>query len=243
MQPYKILPDGARQRVVEATLSQPWQALGSNPAHKFHGVYLIRVRPGVDPAKLAALYGWANPFITLALNWLGDHRVIYAGVSIGSGGVQSRILSHLNSIKKARNLDVEDFEYCALCVHTDMALAVESWLIQQINPLWNQTFFMGLGNGEHDWMTWWDVHHPGREQAEGKLLPTPWPDGLTPPVNIRYTGTDGAVRGRRLVEDVEELAEEFHSLLGCEDGVGKGESLIGKPDPLSDFLQMFSEGV
>ncbi|ACV58166.1 MULTISPECIES: Eco29kI family restriction endonuclease [Alicyclobacillus] len=98
------------------------------------------------------------------------------GLDIPPGQVlYRRLCEHAESIKQARNLDIEGF-YCRYLVVDDIWIPLgESLLIQRFSPVWNQVLD---GFGNHDpgsgrysqQRSRWDTVHPGRV----------WADRLTP---------------------------------------------------------------
>jgi hypothetical protein len=110
---------------------------------------------------------------------------IYAGKAIPSGGRKggmdfesaignslfNRLSEHADSIVKASNLEVSDFQCRYLVVDDIWIPLAESMLIDRFQPLWNLEID-GFGNhdpgsGRHQQKrSPWDVIHPGREWAE-----------------------------------------------------------------------------
>ena len=110
---------------------------------------------------------------------------IYAGKAIPSGGRKggmefesavghslfNRLSDHADSIVKASNLDVGDFQCRYLVVDDIWIPLAESMLIDRFQPLWNLDID-GFGNhdpgsGRHQQKkSPWDAIHPGREWAE-----------------------------------------------------------------------------
>jgi hypothetical protein len=110
---------------------------------------------------------------------------IYVGKAIPSGGRKggmdfeaavgnslfNRISEHADSIIKASNLEVADFQCRYLVVDNIWIPLAESMLIDRFQPLWNLEID-GFGNhdpgsGRHQQKrSSWDVIHPGREWAE-----------------------------------------------------------------------------
>jgi hypothetical protein len=89
--------------------------------------------------------------------------------------LQKRLNEHAESIKSARNLDLNDF-FCRFLVVDDIWIPLaESMLIERFKPVWNRVLD-GFGNhdpgsGRHSGkMPLWDCLHPGREWAT-KLRP------------------------------------------------------------------------
>lgn len=87
----------------------------------------------------------------------------------------NRLRIHTDSIKQAKNLEVQDFRCRYLVVDDVWIPLAESLLISKFRPLWNLVLD-GFGNnpqgkGRKDQKkSRWDVIHPGRKRAEG-LLP------------------------------------------------------------------------
>ncbi len=110
---------------------------------------------------------------------------IYVGKAIPSGGRKggmdfeaavgnslfNRLSEHADSIAKASNLEVGDFQCRYLVVDDIWIPLAESMLIDRFQPLWNLEID-GFGNhdpgsGRHQQKkSPWDVIHPGREWAE-----------------------------------------------------------------------------
>lgn len=110
---------------------------------------------------------------------------IYAGKAIPSGGRKggmefesavghslfNRLSDHADSIVKASNLDVGDFQCRYLVVDDIWIPLAESMLIDRFQPLWNLDID-GFGNhdpgsGRHQQKkSPWDAIHPGRVWAE-----------------------------------------------------------------------------
>ncbi len=110
---------------------------------------------------------------------------IYVGKAIPSGGrkggmdfeaaignsLLNRLSEHADSIVKASNLEVSDFQCRYLVVDDIWIPLAESMLIDRFQPLWNLEVD---GFGNHDpgsgryqqKRSPWDVLHPGREWAE-----------------------------------------------------------------------------
>lgn len=108
---------------------------------------------------------------------------IYAGKAVPKGARKGEVIStaqgkvlyhrlkdHVESIKAADNLNIEDF-YCRFLVVEDIWIALaESLVIQYFSPFWNCKLD-GFGNhnpgrGRHEGKRpLWDVMHPGRSWA------------------------------------------------------------------------------
>ena len=86
-----------------------------------------------------------------------------AGKNLKTNSLQSRLMTHSESIRQGSGLDIEDFA-CRFMIFDDntvnMITAVESALIAHYTPLWN-TCIDGFGN-----------HTPGAKRKDGKL--TKW---------------------------------------------------------------------
>lgn len=87
-----------------------------------------------------------------------------------SGSMLKRLKEHATSIRKAENLNLEDF-YCRYLVVEDIWIPLgESLLIAKFSPIWN-TLIDGFGNhnpggGRYEQLrSRWDVLHPGRPGA------------------------------------------------------------------------------
>jgi len=93
------------------------------------------------------------------------------GAEVDHGqALYKRLAEHAESIKAARNLNIEDF-WCRFLVVDDIWIPLaESMLIERYKPVWNRVLD-GFGNhdpgkGRHQsMMPQWDCLHPGREWA------------------------------------------------------------------------------
>ncbi|MDT3322017.1 Eco29kI family restriction endonuclease [Shewanella sp. SP1S2-4] len=86
----------------------------------------------------------------------------------------SRLKEHLKSIKKATNLNTEDFQCRFLIVASGWQEAAERYLINLYKPIWNKETKICYGIGKHgdsagtrgNKRSPWDTMHSGREWAE-----------------------------------------------------------------------------
>lgn len=84
-----------------------------------------------------------------------------------------RLKDHRNTIGKASNLDLADFECRYLVVATGWQVAAENALIGMFRPIWNKETNILLGFGKHgdsadtrkNSRSPWDTLHPGRGWA------------------------------------------------------------------------------
>lgn len=98
------------------------------------------------------------------------------GVDVEHGqALQKRLNEHVDSIRAAQNLDLDDF-FCRFLVVDDVWIPLaESMLIERFKPVWNRVLD-GFGNhdpgsGRHRGkIPQWDCLHPGRGWAT-KLRP------------------------------------------------------------------------
>lgn len=166
--------------VADALLARPRSSLP--PAEKFvgAGVYAIYYFGPFEPYRPIAERNKAND---------GQDTPIYVGKAVPKGarkggvGLDSepgtvlydRLAEHAESIRLAKNLNVEDF-FCRYLAVDDIWIPLgENLLIEMFSPLWNR-LIDGFGN--HDpgkgryqgKVPAWDILHPGRAWAK-KLQP------------------------------------------------------------------------
>jgi hypothetical protein len=87
--------------------------------------------------------------------------------------LHNRLREHARSIRKADNLQLEDFNCRYLVVQSGWQEAAESYLIDVFSPIWNNEVKLVYGIGKHgDSATTranrrspWDTMHPGRAWA------------------------------------------------------------------------------
>ena len=127
------------------------------------------------------------------MNRLEFIQPIYVGKAVPRGWRQGRsiestnelyrrLCDHTNSIKQAKNLNIDDF-HCRFMIlenaAVDMIGTVEAALIRHYFPIWNSTVY-GFGNhdpgaGRYEQaVSDWDIIHPGRiwaERLNGEGLP------------------------------------------------------------------------
>lgn len=85
-----------------------------------------------------------------------------------------RLNEHRNSIKKAENLKVEQFEVRYLVVASGWQAAAENYMIRLMEPIWNSEVQVAFGIGKHgdsaetrkNGRSPWDTLHPGRGWAK-----------------------------------------------------------------------------
>ena len=180
----KVLPFNPLERkhlgasVAQEMLRQPGVPLGELPKFEGAGVYAIYYKGDFPPYKQLA-----------EANRDELQLPIYVGKAIPEGGrtgvetgdaksrLRGRLQEHATSIRKAENLDIEDFE-CRYLVVEDIWIPLgESLLISKFAPVWNTTV-AGFGNhtpgGGRDktMKPRWDELHPGRAWA-AKLASNP----------------------------------------------------------------------
>lgn len=86
----------------------------------------------------------------------------------------ARLREHADSIKEARNLDINDFDCRYLVVGSGWQVAAEAHLIALFKPVWNKEMKVCQGLGKHgdasetrrNLRSAWDSLHPGRPWAE-----------------------------------------------------------------------------
>jgi hypothetical protein len=141
-----------------------------------------------DGAGIYAIY-YMGPFRAYRriadLNSKGIFRApIYIGKAVPSGArkggktseaighpLYKRLTEHAESLRAARNLDVDDF-VCRFLVVDDIWIPLgESLLIARFSPVWN-SLVDGFGNHDPGGRRYegmrprWDVLHPGRTWAD-----------------------------------------------------------------------------
>lgn len=160
--------------VAEAILDQDPHPLGQLPAFDGAGIYVIYYRgdhPSYERLAQANRTEWRVP--------------IYIGKAIPSGGRQgtgakpkkkpesnigSRLAEHAESVRAAKDLNVDDFAARWLVVDEVWIPLGESLLINKFVPVWN-VVLDGFGNhnpgsGRYKQkISRWDVMHPGRSWA------------------------------------------------------------------------------
>ena len=160
--------------VVEALLTSPAVSLNDIQFFEGAGIYAIYYNGPFEPYQsLADSIGTE------------DEIPIYVGKAVPSGSRKGanletsstgkwlfgRICEHRESIKAARNLNVEDFSVRHLVVDDIWIPLGETLLISTFNPVWNR-LIDGFGNhdpgaGRYNGLRpLWDVLHPGRAWAE-----------------------------------------------------------------------------
>ena len=136
-----------------------------------------------------ALYYWGNLEIYALVaeaNRSTCREPIYVGKAVLPGRrrgrttssdeaqLYGRLLEHVRSIERARDLEVSDFRCRFMILEgrlVDLIVPVESELIRRYKPLWN-TVIDGFGNHDpgsgryNQAPSEWDVLHPGRPWVE-----------------------------------------------------------------------------
>lgn len=112
------------------------------------------------------------------LSYVGDHVLytdirglssyIYVGVSEDDLG--QRLRDHFKTLTEVWDLEVADFMVRYLAVPSDYALGLESRIVRDFNPRWNQKAYSGFGNHQstsrnRKSASNWDLLHPGRVWA------------------------------------------------------------------------------
>jgi hypothetical protein len=159
--------------VAEALLTKEVHPLAALPVFEGAGIYAIYYTGDFEPYRQCARMNRDDRFVL----------PIYVGKAVPPGArmglttatsagpaLYKRLKEHLDSVKAAENLDVEDF-YCRFLVVDDIWIPLgESLVITRFTPLWN-SLIDGFGNhnpgkGRHAGMRpRWDVLHPGRTWA------------------------------------------------------------------------------
>lgn len=160
--------------VADALVAQTLVPLGDMPKFKGAGIYAIYYF-GDFPAYEMLSKGNRN---------VGQETPIYVGKAVPEGTrkgalrldaeigtvLRARLMQHALSIRKAENLQIEDFR-CRFLVVDDVWIPLgESLLIARHSPIWN-LILDGFGNNkpgrrrESQIRSRWDVMHPGREWA------------------------------------------------------------------------------
>jgi hypothetical protein len=87
--------------------------------------------------------------------------------------LHDRLKDHARSIRRANNLELEDFTFRYLVVQSGWQTAAESYLIDVFRPVWNNEVKLVFGIGKHgdsasiraNRRSPWDTMHPGRPWA------------------------------------------------------------------------------
>ena len=167
--PYNPLDkENLGKSVAQALLDTPLVPLSKIKQFEGPGLYAIYYRGAFKPYQ---------PIVK------DRDRPIYVGKAVPAGrrkgktsggrdfSLSARIADHADSIRAAKNLDLEDFSYRALVVDPLFIPLGEALMITKFSPLWNQ-FLDGFGNhdpgaGRYNGLRpRWDVVHPGRYWAE-----------------------------------------------------------------------------
>lgn len=100
----------------------------------------------------------------------GSRRGGYIDAPEGQA-LRKRLMQHAGSVRKARNLDIDDFHCRFLVVDDAFIVLCEALMISRFGPLWN-SIIDGFGNNapgkgrEEGLCPRWDTLHPGRPWAE-----------------------------------------------------------------------------
>lgn len=101
----------------------------------------------------------------------GARKGALLGKDVRGADLSKRITEHVESIRAASNLRIEDFR-CRYLVVTPLWITMaERFLIEHYRPLWNVCIEgFGIhdpGSGRHQGeISWWDALHPGRAFAK-----------------------------------------------------------------------------
>lgn len=161
--------------VADALLAKPVELLPPQESFVGAGIYAIYYIGTHTPYERIASRNRGGLFT--APIYVG--KAIPSGARKGDLGLDTpagtvlfrRLCEHADSIKQARNLDLNDF-FCRYLVVDDIWIPLgESLLIKRFLPVWN-TVIDGFGNhdpgsGRHNQQrSPWDVLHPGRRWAD-----------------------------------------------------------------------------
>lgn len=162
-------PEVIGRLIGETLLEQPRVPLGRIPRFYGSGVYAIYYTGGcpvytpVSGSDTPLYVGKADPASLDARNPIEQGERLYARLNG----------DHARSIRKAKNLDLEDFECRYLVVKSAWQTTAESYLIAMFNPIWNDEVGICRGFGKHgddpktraNTRSPWDTLHPGRPWA------------------------------------------------------------------------------
>jgi hypothetical protein len=159
--------------VADALLAKPLGKLPPEEPFIGAGVYAIYYSgsfPAYKPVSLKSKRPREVPIYVGKAVPAGARKGAF-GLDVKTGTVlYSRLAEHAESIRQAKNLDLEDFS-CRFLVVDDIWIPLgESLLIQTFSPVWNRVID-GFGNhdpgkGRHQGQRpQWDVLHPGRSWA------------------------------------------------------------------------------
>lgn len=162
-------------RVIALTLSaQERVPLGTVAPFYGSGVYAIYYKGAFDAYK--GIAGTEHPIYVGKADPETDkaREVMAQGVRL-----HRRLNDHVKSIKKADNLDINDFECRFLVVSSGWQVAAEEYLIRLFKPIWNSHTKLCFGIGKHgdaaetraNGRSPWDTMHPGRPWAASKDIP------------------------------------------------------------------------
>jgi len=159
--------------VADALLTKPLSGLPPQEPFVGAGVYSIYYSgsfPPYGPISLKAARDRQVPIYVGKAVPAGARKGAF-GLDVPPGAVlYNRLAEHAESIRQAKNLELEDFQCRYLAVDDIWIPLGESLLIQMFSPLWNRVID-GFGNhdpgeGRHEGqMPQWDVIHPGRSWA------------------------------------------------------------------------------
>jgi Eco29kI restriction endonuclease len=172
--------------VAEALLEGPIQGLGNIPQFEGAGIYVIYYKGPFEPYQLMAQRNEQGPTWPIYIG-----KAVPAGARTGrrlsteiAGPVLcNRLAEHADSIRAARNLDIDDFNCRYLTVDDIWIPLAETLLIARFRPVWNQELH-GFGNhdpgsGRYSGLRpLWDVLHPGRSWADRCASRTESPERL-----------------------------------------------------------------
>jgi len=171
-------PQGVGELIAKTLLLQPLTSMSDLQGSRFYGsgAYAIYYRGSFDA------YGPVS----------GTDTPLYVGKvdpkTPGAATVEEQgmklcvrlVNDHARSIRSAENLDLDDFDCRYLVVKSAWQNTAETYLIDQLNPIWNSDVGICYGIGKHgdspstraNTRSPWDTLHPGRSWA--------WTEGNTP---------------------------------------------------------------
>jgi Eco29kI restriction endonuclease len=157
--------------VVEALLATPATPLADVKPFGGAGIYAIYYQGLFEPYQTIIIPEDPSPIYVGKAVPSGSRKGANVATSSAGKWLFSRISEHRDSIRAARNLDLEDFTVRYLAVDDIWIPLGEALLISTFNPVWN-SLVDGFGNhdpgaGRYNGMRpLWDVLHSGRAWAE-----------------------------------------------------------------------------
>lgn len=160
--------------VVEALLELPPTSLKDVTQFGGAGIYAIYYHGKFEPYTAIAGVDGQFPETPIYVGKAipsGSRRGANLAVSNSGRWLFNRISEHRESIKLAKNLEVDDFSVRYLTVDDIWIPLAEALMISTFNPVWNR-IVDGFGNhdpgaGRYNGLRpLWDVLHPGRLWAD-----------------------------------------------------------------------------